>query len=197
MRFDVLLKNLVTHIMEEQEDLQTAIENIHYSLIERTSEIIAALTGGGSIGEDATSWVEYANQLLRLVPQYAEPVWLIDACGRFGTTFYNDSEHRSDIAKFVTSRLPEIQKPIVIGEAATLDLDQLFNTQSERFELTSVFEKLVTLLSELIAADVIENRVVHDSLKRLNALFRRNKNCLLYTSPSPRDQRGSRMPSSA
>ena len=25
----------------------------------------------------------------------------------------------------------------------------------------------------------------------------RNKNCLLYTSPSPRDQRGSRMPSSA
>ena len=25
----------------------------------------------------------------------------------------------------------------------------------------------------------------------------RNKDCLLYTSPSPRDQRGSRMPSSA
>ena len=24
-----------------------------------------------------------------------------------------------------------------------------------------------------------------------------NENCLLYTSPSPRDQRGSRMPSSA
>ena len=27
--------------------------------------------------------------------------------------------------------------------------------------------------------------------------FRRNNSCLLYTSPSPRDQRGSRMPSSA
>ena len=27
--------------------------------------------------------------------------------------------------------------------------------------------------------------------------FKRNKFCLLYTSPSPRDQRGSRMPSSA
>ena len=26
---------------------------------------------------------------------------------------------------------------------------------------------------------------------------KRNKHCLLYTSPSPRDQRGSRMPSSA
>ena len=29
------------------------------------------------------------------------------------------------------------------------------------------------------------------------AVFDRNANCLLYTSPSPRDQRGSRMPSSA
>ena len=28
-------------------------------------------------------------------------------------------------------------------------------------------------------------------------MFERDKHCLLYTSPSPRDQRGSRMPSSA
>ena len=31
----------------------------------------------------------------------------------------------------------------------------------------------------------------------IQVLSRRRKNCLLYTSPSPRDQRGSRMPSSA
>ena len=31
----------------------------------------------------------------------------------------------------------------------------------------------------------------------LNSLYRLSKACLLYTSPSPRDQRGSRMPSSA
>ena len=31
----------------------------------------------------------------------------------------------------------------------------------------------------------------------LNGLFAQRRNCLLYTSPSPRDQRGSRMPSSA
>ena len=30
-----------------------------------------------------------------------------------------------------------------------------------------------------------------------NAVERTGKTCLLYTSPSPRDQRGSRMPSSA
>ena len=33
--------------------------------------------------------------------------------------------------------------------------------------------------------------------KILPGLFRRFCACLLYTSPSPRDQRGSRMPSSA
>ena len=38
--------------------------------------------------------------------------------------------------------------------------------------------------------------------RQINMLYRakilaRRKDCLLYTSPSPRDQRGSRMPSSA
>ena len=32
---------------------------------------------------------------------------------------------------------------------------------------------------------------------RINLLFAKEDTCLLYTSPSPRDQRGSRMPSSA
>ena len=37
-----------------------------------------------------------------------------------------------------------------------------------------------------------------DALKAKNIrAFGPSKNCLLYTSPSPRDQRGSRMPSSA
>ena len=32
---------------------------------------------------------------------------------------------------------------------------------------------------------------------RVNSYITKGKTCLLYTSPSPRDQRGSRMPSSA
>ena len=35
------------------------------------------------------------------------------------------------------------------------------------------------------------------ALKELFGVFQQNASCLLYTSPSPRDQRGSRMPSSA
>ena len=37
----------------------------------------------------------------------------------------------------------------------------------------------------------------HLLLKRRGREYSRFKDCLLYTSPSPRDQRGSRMPSSA
>ena len=37
-----------------------------------------------------------------------------------------------------------------------------------------------------------------DECKReYDAVFYQDESCLLYTSPSPRDQRGSRMPSSA
>ena len=38
---------------------------------------------------------------------------------------------------------------------------------------------------------------LHPSIIRLQEKVRQAPNCLLYTSPSPRDQRGSRMPSSA
>ena len=36
-----------------------------------------------------------------------------------------------------------------------------------------------------------------DVLGDINATLNKLRTCLLYTSPSPRDQRGSRMPSSA
>ena len=36
-----------------------------------------------------------------------------------------------------------------------------------------------------------------DSMKKYNLYYADDSPCLLYTSPSPRDQRGSRMPSSA
>ena len=44
-------------------------------------------------------------------------------------------------------------------------------------------------------SDGVQN--VSVNLLTESAYFEINKTCLLYTSPSPRDQRGSRMPSSA
>ena len=45
--------------------------------------------------------------------------------------------------------------------------------------------------------DVNENRSDIKKRNKKQDMNRKSKNCLLYTSPSPRDQRGSRMPSSA
>ena len=39
-----------------------------------------------------------------------------------------------------------------------------------------------------------QHRIVVDTVRRINEMI---KDCLLYTSPSPRDKRQSRMPSSA
>ena len=43
----------------------------------------------------------------------------------------------------------------------------------------------------------LHNRQIFPPINVLPSLSRLMKSCLLYTSPSPRDQRGSRMPSSA
>ena len=40
-------------------------------------------------------------------------------------------------------------------------------------------------------------KIAEDLLETMSGLFGKRPGCLLYTSPSPRDQRGSRMPSSA
>ena len=61
----------------------------------------------------------------------------------------------------------------------------------------------VFLVTDVIAgatARAASQSTIHplDTIKvRMQAALKGNKVCLLYTSPSPRDQRGSRMPSSA
>jgi len=162
--------------MANTDDLQNAVDNIHNALIEVTKNIIRAIAGQtGYNSPTAGKWVEYANQLQRLVPVYATPEWLNQACNEFGLQFNNTVEHYNILAVFVAEKAPEIFQPIVVGEAASLNVEDLFRIQSQRFDLTSVFEGLVSRLAELIATDVIDNRIVHESLTRLHALFRRNR----------------------
>ena len=48
-----------------------------------------------------------------------------------------------------------------------------------------------------IELDVTSPQSWENAVDRVNAIMNGLTTCLLYTSPSPRDQRGSRMPSSA
>ena len=65
-------------------------------------------------------------------------------------------------------------------------LDAPHATHPEQFSFGELAQRIATAAAAFEAKGVRENDVV--------ALF---SDCLLYTSPSPRDQRGSRMPSSA
>ena len=60
----------------------------------------------------------------------------------------------------------------------------------------SVFAVVVMAASPLTAQVLISNNFDGDDSNDLGGAFVISS-CLLYTSPSPRDQRGSRMPSSA
>ncbi len=163
--------------MTKTDDLQNAVDNIHNALIECTNTIIGAIAGrSGFENTTGEKWIEYANQLQRLVPEYAAPEWLSQVSNVFGLQFENDIKHHEMLAKFATTKAPEIYQPIFVGEAASLNVEDLFRAQSQRFDLNSVFERLVSRLAELITADVIDNRIVHESLTRLHALFRRNSN---------------------
>ena len=62
------------------------------------------------------------------------------------------------------------------------------------WDSSSPFEFSVPLLFDAVSDPETD---VMTPIKSLMALTLPYRNCLLYTSPSPRDQRGSRMPSSA
>ena len=58
-----------------------------------------------------------------------------------------------------------------------------------------IVAKAKTLVELKAAMDTFDAGALSDSARQ--CVFARGNPCLLYTSPSPRDQRGSRMPSSA
>ena len=56
--------------------------------------------------------------------------------------------------------------------------------------------EMETDFEELISCDLMNNKS-QDFVRWKMVYIQEGVRCLLYTSPSPRDQRGSRMPSSA
>ena len=76
----------------------------------------------------------------------------------------------------------------------------IISDSDQRLEQNKIVDRLLSLLTE------IEKNLIPTNNKSEKTKFETKNNeteyyspkcCLLYTSPSPRDQRGSRMPSSA
>ena len=65
------------------------------------------------------------------------------------------------------------------------------------FEMLSLAGGLTELASDKIRVKTTQQNYETGNVEEKNLILSVKKLCLLYTSPSPRDQRGSRMPSSA
>ena len=78
--------------------------------------------------------------------------------------------------------------------ASILKHETIKTTLPKAKELRRVVEPLITLAKE---DSVANRRLAFDRLRDKEIVGKLFTDCLLYTSPSPRDQRGSRMPSSA
>ena len=68
---------------------------------------------------------------------------------------------------------------------------------SEMSNLAVSLREKLTEVSEIYLPDVEQANLSADGTSKWIFRLRGGNSCLLYTSPSPRDQRGSRMPSSA
>ena len=90
-------------------------------------------------------------------------------------------------------------------------LTNIFRDQMDRFgEIYNILDKIIEGLNLMPEARIIANGDLpifsYDKLKKFNPIYFAirdddhigyDRDCLLYTSPSPRDISGSRMPSSA
>ena len=95
-------------------------------------------------------------------------------------------------------RLPTERRGIVNVGPAHFEAVDPFGLASRRFSVSSVGQLVVypaiIPLTPTPPSPAEERRSTSDTPEFLGG---RSDDCLLYTSPSPRDQRGSRMPSSA
>ena len=127
---------------------------------------------------------------------------------RYGDAHVTYVRNITDVDDKINARAAESGRSIGDITAETIDwyhddLDALgVMRPTHEPRATDHIAGMIKLIAELITKDhayAAEGHVLFsvDSYADYGALSGRSIDCLLYTSPSPRDQRGSRMPSSA
>jgi hypothetical protein len=120
----------------------------------------------------------YSSQLLKLLPAVSVPQWLHDLDTQFSglTITRGHTDNRaSAFGLFLMSRLSEIESPLLSPDEVQYDFDVAFAKIRDQNEIPEEFDRLVSRLEEIIAADLIDSRIVQDSLERMKVLLRRNR----------------------
>lgn len=120
----------------------------------------------------------YASQLYTLLPDVSKPPWLIALFNQFqnGNLSTNFPDNKvSEFASFILTNLGQIKARILSPDEVAYDFDLTFDEARESQNIAATFDILVEQLETIIAADMIDSRVVQETLERLLALLKRNK----------------------
>jgi hypothetical protein len=160
--------------MQSDEELQSAIDSVRSAVVEQATGVINSLAIHQDLFPESSRFVEYCNQLRRLLPQYAIPNWLKEACETFGAAYLRSPDNNQILCRFILSHFHRMQVPILIGEAA-FDLDSVFDERRDKAGIPDLFDNLVEQLTQIIAQDVIEHRTVAEAIQRLKSVLAKNR----------------------
>ena len=152
----------------------------------------------GQSNDDQSKFLKKYQELIdRLIDDDSERITLeaISANANLATGLYAreaDSKNTDSVVSALKQLVAVAPKDPIIQTTRRLLLERIWNSD----EPLPLFQALSDE-GDKVAAIVIP--AIKDQSKRDTAEFKwaKHYSCLLYTSPSPRDQRGSRMPSSA
>ena len=108
-----------------------------------------------------------------------------------------DAEHKLKVSQII-HHVSSGSAPAATGSSRT-SIENLSKIYRKSIgNLSKIYRKSIENLSKIYRTS-IENlsKVYRKSLEHVSKIYRRSIDCLLYTSPSPRDGLLSRMPSSA
>ena len=193
-------------------DPEAALNNLHYALhvARRTLEPSSAPLPASSAAS-RYHLLHLRGEQLTLCPD--SPLWVdVEAFGEAAATarqVLEPAAYRAAIELYPGELLPQ-ERYEPWAEERRVDLQELY--LSLLLELAGLYEErkefgeAIEALGRVVAEEPIHERA-HVGLVRLYALlgrrrealrhYERLRDCLLYTSPSPRDRQKSRMPSSA
>ena len=158
--------------------LKESIDSVHRAIADLSEKIIGSLIQSRAFSSnDVKELIIFTTQLRSLLPEESVPEWLPEILNFKGSELnvQYKNNRADDFSNFLLSNLNRIKAPILTPDEVNYDFDLAFEKVREAADIPDTFDKLVGKLEEIIAMDVIDNRVVQQAIERLIALLNRNK----------------------
>lgn len=160
-RIDPVLKMSIRELHTHVQDLTDLAFRSFYSSKRLDSSLASEIT-------------QAAIQLLKIVPKSAQPSWLVELAEFNKSDFYL-YENCIKLIDFIICNLREIKTSIAFPDEQGLDFDALFAEVREKEDIASTFNSLIKTLEDIISADLVDSRIVQESLEQLLVLLRRSR----------------------